>query len=115
MRSRDTPRPGRIVLLATVAVALAGASSGQVTNMDVNSDFPYTFLPPGARSVGMGGAFTALADDATAAWSNPAGLLHLSRPEVSVELQAASPAISPSATIFFTTLPDTSTPPHRLG
>lgn len=87
MRSRDTPRPALIAALATGAIALAGALPGQVTNMDVNSDFPYTFLPPGARSVGMGGAFTALADDATAAWSNPAGLLHLSRPEISIELR----------------------------
>jgi hypothetical protein len=28
---------------------------------------------PGARSLGLGGAFVALADDATAAYANPAG------------------------------------------
>ena len=33
----------------------------------------------------MGGAFVAVADDATAAYSNPAGLVILSRPEVSAE------------------------------
>lgn len=33
----------------------------------------------------MGGAFAALADDATAAFSNPAGLVQLSRPEISIE------------------------------
>ena len=33
----------------------------------------------------MGGAFAALADDATAAFSNPAGLVQLTRPEVSIE------------------------------
>lgn len=38
----------------------------------------------GARALGMGGAFTAIADDATAAWWNPAGLAQLERPEVSI-------------------------------
>ena len=73
--------------LGLLGVLWAGVTAAQVTNMDVNSDLPYTFLPPGARSAGMGGAFTALADDATAAYSNPAGLLQLSRPEVSVEVR----------------------------
>jgi long-subunit fatty acid transport protein len=38
----------------------------------------------GARAVGMGGAFIAIADDATAASWNPAGLIQLERPEISV-------------------------------
>lgn len=37
----------------------------------------------GARATGMGGAFIGLADDATAASWNPAGLVQLERPEVS--------------------------------
>lgn len=40
---------------------------------------------PGARSLGLGGAFAALADDASAAYSNPAGISLLPRSEVSVE------------------------------
>jgi len=36
-----------------------------------------SFSDPGARSMGLGGAFVALADDATAAFSNPAGLVQL--------------------------------------
>jgi hypothetical protein len=44
-----------------------------------------SFSDPGARSMGFGGAFVALADDATAAFANPAGLVHLLRPEVSIE------------------------------
>ena len=39
----------------------------------------------GARALGSGGAFTALADDATAAFSNPAGLAHFVKMEVSLE------------------------------
>ena len=37
----------------------------------------------GARALGAAGAFTAIADDATAASWNPAGLIQLERPEVS--------------------------------
>ena len=36
---------------------------------------PYESL--GVRALGMGGAFVAVADDATAAYWNPAGLVHL--------------------------------------
>ena len=45
----------------------------------------FSFSDPGARSMGFGGAFVALADDATAAFANPAGLVQLARPEISVE------------------------------
>ena len=56
---------------------------------------PQEFRPPsifsaplpsgsGARALGLAGAFTALADDATAASWNPAGLLQLQRPEASI-------------------------------
>ncbi len=38
----------------------------------------------GARALGMGGAFIAVADDATAASWNPGGLMQLERPEISV-------------------------------
>jgi hypothetical protein len=45
----------------------------------------FSFSNPGARSMGFGGAFVALADDATAAFANPAGLVNLVEPEVSIE------------------------------
>jgi long-subunit fatty acid transport protein len=38
----------------------------------------------GARALGMGGAFIAIADDATAASWNPGGLIQLEKPEISV-------------------------------
>jgi len=44
-----------------------------------------SFSDPGARSAGLGGAFVALADDATAAFANPAGLVQLVKPEISIE------------------------------
>ena len=43
------------------------------------------FSDPGARSAGFGGAFVAVADDATAAFANPAGLVQLVKPEISIE------------------------------
>ena len=57
----------------------------------------FDFLPPGARSVGMGTAFVAAADDATSAFTNPAGLARLGRREVGAELRfkrLASPYLS---------------------
>jgi len=46
------------------------------------------FTNPGARSLALGGAFAAIADDATAAVANPAGLVQILRPEISAELRA---------------------------
>lgn len=46
-----------------------------------------SFSDPGARSMAFGGAFVALADDATAAFANPAGLTQLLRPEASIEIR----------------------------
>ncbi|BDU71274.1 hypothetical protein METEAL_04480 [Mesoterricola silvestris] len=47
----------------------------------------FTVEGAGARAMGMGGAFTAVADDATAVSYNPAGLAQLVRPEVSAVAQ----------------------------
>ncbi|HEV7516848.1 MAG TPA: outer membrane protein transport protein [Thermoanaerobaculia bacterium] len=55
------------------------------TNAEVNAGIQLNFSTPGARSLALGGAFLGLADDATAAFANPAGLTILSKPEVSVE------------------------------
>ncbi|MBW7995402.1 MAG: hypothetical protein FVQ81_02290 [Candidatus Glassbacteria bacterium] len=43
----------------------------------------FNFNIPSARAVGLGGAFVAIADDATAGMANPAGLTILTKPEVS--------------------------------
>ena len=49
-------------------------------------EIPSTFNPvgSGARALGMGGAFIAVADDATAASWNPGGLTQLETPEFSI-------------------------------
>ncbi|PID73227.1 MAG: hypothetical protein CSB33_04715 [Desulfobacterales bacterium] len=49
-------------------------------------EIPSSFNPvgSGARAIGMGGAFIAVADDATAASWNPGGLIQLRKPETSL-------------------------------
>jgi long-subunit fatty acid transport protein len=56
-----------------------------ITDEVMWEQFTFNFASPGARANAMGRAFVGLADDATAAQSNPAGLVLLSRPEVSFE------------------------------
>ncbi len=58
----------------------------------------FNFSPPGARSLGMGASFIALADDATASESNPAGLVILNKPEISANFRFSS---------FFNEFPNT--------
>ena len=45
----------------------------------------FRFNNPGARANAMGGAFIGLADDATAAYTNPAGLTVMTEAEFSIE------------------------------
>ena len=82
--------PRSISIVVAVSTTLAAAAVAQVVNMDINSDLPYGLLAPGARGAGMGGAFTALADDSSAAYANPAGLLQVAEPEVAVEVRHQS-------------------------
>jgi hypothetical protein len=69
----------RLLLLTAALLPASGASAQGLLTLE------FSFSNPGARSLGFGGAFVALADDATAAYANPAGLVQLTRPEVSVE------------------------------
>jgi long-subunit fatty acid transport protein len=56
------------------------------------AQFPmqFDFTSPGARSLAMGGAFVASADDASAAFINPAGLVFYGKLEASGELRFAT-------------------------
>jgi long-subunit fatty acid transport protein len=63
---------------------LGGRAFAQ-SDIEANAGTEFNFSSPGARSLGMGGAFVGLADDATAALANPAGLTTLTAPEVSLE------------------------------
>ena len=80
VKRRIGPRAARLSVALGFLLVLppsglrAGESGGQ----------PGAFLQygVGARALGMGGAFYAIADDATAAYWNPAGLAYLQRKEV---------------------------------
>jgi len=74
----------------TLLLFAEGAAKGQLppdppATRETFALLQLNFINPGARSLGVGGAFIALADDATAAFSNPAGLTALTRPEISLE------------------------------
>ena len=74
-------------LFTALALCLA-AGAVPAQDLPVNTVPPilqFSFSNPGARSMGFGGAFVALADDATAAFANPAGLVQITRPEISLE------------------------------
>src|SRR6266850_6748509 len=71
-----------------IGVALAvPAAAFAVTDEEVFRDFRFNLTNPGARSLGLGGAFIAISDDATASLSNPAGLMLLAKPEFFTEMR----------------------------
>ncbi|HSX61395.1 MAG TPA: outer membrane protein transport protein [Tahibacter sp.] len=72
------------VCIATV-LSFASGTALAINDLEANASIPFSFANPGARSLGMGGAFIGLADDATAAYSNPAGLTQLRQVEVAAE------------------------------
>jgi long-subunit fatty acid transport protein len=63
--------------------AVATGQTGQTAQIPLQFDF----LNPGARSLGLGSAFVAVADDATSAFTNPAGLTQIVRMEAYAELR----------------------------
>jgi long-chain fatty acid transport protein len=71
-------------LLLFAMLSLVGASPA-FAQRDLEVPIQFDFINPGARSLGLAGAFIGVADDATAATTNPAGLQRLARPEISVE------------------------------
>jgi long-chain fatty acid transport protein len=78
--------PRTAVAALFLLLRLAVAAEAQ-TNERIYENLDFRFVTPGARAAGMGRAFVGLADDATAAYSNPGGLSNLLAKEFSVELQ----------------------------
>jgi long-chain fatty acid transport protein len=83
------PLPTRVRLLLVLMMFVASPGLAQ-SNDEINSAIQFNLSTPGARSLAMGGTFLALADDATAAYTNPAGLTHLliGGAEASMEFRA---------------------------
>lgn len=74
------------ILFVGLAVPALGEAGG-LSNTETFGGFQFNFNNPGARALGMGGAFIGVADDATAVATNPAGLVILQRPELSGEVK----------------------------
>ena len=68
-------------IIIILSIMLTG-QSGFVAEIEIPSSF--NPVGSGARAIGMGGAFIAVADDATAASWNPGGLIQLRLPEFSL-------------------------------
>ncbi len=75
--SRPGSRPVALLCVVRAGLALAGfavvAAAGP-TQAGETTGFAFLNLPAGARAAALGGAFTAVADDPTALFWNPAGL-----------------------------------------
>jgi len=69
------PTHGRLLAFAAALLAAAPAAA------DTSNFRPYLV---GARAAGMGGAFTALADDGAGPWYNPAGIGFVEKSQVSL-------------------------------
>jgi len=85
VRSRRTGACRRcllaLLLTATVALLLASAPAHAIDKYAAE----FLNIGVGARALGMGGAFTALADDPTAVYWNPAGLVFARGPQIWAE------------------------------
>lgn len=77
------PSFGRAACALVFTTALWAPASAQ-TNERLHANLDFRFSTPGARSVGMGRSFVGLADDATAADVNPAGIVNLRETEVAM-------------------------------
>ena len=65
----------RCVFLCCAGLLMAAAPASAQRDLEIPIQFD--FINPGARSLALAGAFIGLADDATAATTNPAGLQRL--------------------------------------
>ena len=93
-----------------VAITISPATVFAITDDDVNQVLEFNFTNPGARSLSLGGAFTGLADDATAAYANPAGLTILETQEFSFEARYTSNERTyASGGVVLNTIPQTRT------
>jgi long-subunit fatty acid transport protein len=77
----------RVWGMAVLALVCIAGSAYGLSNSEVNASFQFNFNNPGSRAAGMGGAFISQADDATAAYANPACIFMPPYPEVSIEMK----------------------------
>jgi long-subunit fatty acid transport protein len=86
-QGRWTFAVGGLGCLLALLVWLPGTARAQAT---INTGTSMNPVGSGARAMGQGNAFIAVADDATAASWNPAGLAQLEKPELSLAVEYLS-------------------------
>src|SRR5436190_5235233 len=74
------------VFMASMAAAVSLRAQ---SSAEVNAGIQYNFSSPGAHSLARAGAFIADASDATAAYTNPAGLVNVATREISIETRSS--------------------------
>ena len=79
-------------LVPALLLALAAPAAAQVESA-LLSKVTFNLTNPGGKSLAMGGAFTAIADDATAAIANPAGLGLLSSVEFGISAKRSDDVV----------------------
>ena len=79
MRKKRLLSSTLIIMLLAIGI-FAGFNTAQAGVAEATAIFLQ--ISPGARAGGMGEAFVAVADDATATWWNPAGLAYLTEQEL---------------------------------
>ena len=70
-------RPAALLAASALVAASAAAPARAQFESSALAKVQVNVVNPGGKSLAMGGAFVALADDATAAFANPAGLVQL--------------------------------------
>jgi len=78
---------GRVLGIWGAVLVIGSTLTHAQVDLESFQQVEFNFVPPGARATAMGGTFLGLADDATAAQTNPAGLVVLARPEVAFEFK----------------------------
>ena len=66
-----------LALLAVVLLPVSDAHAGKIFRKVGTAGAQFLKIGTGARAVGMGEAFVAVADDASAIWWNPAGVARI--------------------------------------
>ena len=67
-----------------LAIAICGMCLQNSEAQDITNASPFLKIGSGARAISLGGAFVAVADDASAGYWNPAGLAQLRGPVISL-------------------------------
>jgi len=86
MKQHADPVQKTSLFLLCFLITILGTLTSAFTQPIQRIEIPSSPNPvgSGARALGMGGAFIAIADDATAASWNPGGLIQLEKPEISI-------------------------------